>query len=94
MIFTQAVKESKYFLKKYEGELWEAMVKLIMSIQLKGSIFPKWSKKVISESLKECLDSNKLNIDNDDEYIKMIEKAAHMWKSILNLDSWRSGALR
>ena len=52
MIFTQAVKESKYFLKKYEGELWEAMVKLIMSIQLKGSIFPKWSKKVISESLK------------------------------------------
>ena len=69
------------------------MVQLIMSIQLKGAIFSKWAKKVISESLKECLDSNKLNISSDVEYIKMIEKASHLWKSILGHPSWRSGAL-
>lgn len=48
------------------------MVQMIMSIQMKGSIFSKWAKKVISESLKECLDSTKLSISNDGEYIVMI----------------------
>lgn len=41
------------------------MVQLVMSIQMKGPIFTKWAKKVISESLKECLDSAKLNISSD-----------------------------
>jgi hypothetical protein len=69
------------------------MTQLIMSIHIKGPIFSKWTKKVISESLRECLDSNKLSINTDIEYIKMIEKAAELWKSLLNHSSWRSGAL-
>ena len=64
-----------------------------MSIQLKGAIFSKWAKKVIAESLKECLDSITLNITSDVEYIKMISKAGNLWKSILGHPSWRTGAL-
>ena len=93
VVFIQAVKESKYFLYKYQNDLWESMVQLIMSIQLKGSIFSMWAKKVVAESLKECLDSNKLNIGSDVEYIKMVHKAAHLWKSVLGQPSWRTGAL-
>ncbi len=69
------------------------MVQLVMSMQIKGPIFTKWAKKIISESLRECLDSNSLNISNDDEYIVMIEKAAELWKALLNHSSWRAGAL-
>jgi tyrosine-protein phosphatase YwqE len=76
IVFIQAVKESKYFLVQYQQELWEAMVQLIMSIQIKGAIFPKWAKKVISESLKECLDSNDLGVSSDTQYVQMIRKAA------------------
>jgi hypothetical protein len=64
-----------------------------MSIHLKGAIFAKWSKKVISESLKECLDSKKMGVENDDEFIKMIERASHLWRSILAHTSWRTGPL-
>ena len=48
IVFIQAVKESKYFHKKYQNDLWEAMVQLIMSIEEKGNIFAKWAKKVVS----------------------------------------------
>lgn len=93
IVFIEAVKESKYFQGKYKPQLWEAMTALIMSIQIKGQLFSKWAKKVISESLKECLDSNKLKVSSDNEYIKMIEKASELWKALLAHPSWRTGAL-
>jgi hypothetical protein len=92
-IFIAAVKESKYFLAKYEADLWEAMIQLVMSMHSKGAIFGKWAKKVVSESLKECMDSQKMAVENDDEFIRMIEKAAHLWRSILTHSSWRTGPL-
>lgn len=64
-IFIAAIKESPFFLPKYLPDLWLAMIQLIMSIFSKGflnSVFGKWSKKVISESLKICLDSKQMNV--------------------------------
>jgi hypothetical protein len=62
-------------------------------MQLKGPIFFKWLKKVISESLRECLDSKKMLVEDDEDYIKMISKAGHLWKSILGHSSWRAQPL-
>jgi hypothetical protein len=80
-------------LAKYEPDLWEAMIQLVMAIHSKGAIFSKWAKKVVSESLKECLDSQKIGVQNDDEFIRMIEKASHLWRSLLTHTSWRNGPL-
>lgn len=52
LILTESIRESTSFLPKYEPLLWEAMVKFIMSVQLKGAIFAKWAKKVVSEALR------------------------------------------
>lgn len=92
-IFIAAVRESKYFLAKYEPDLWEALIQLLMSMHAKGAIFGKWAKKVVSESLKECLDSQKMGAHNDEDFIRMIEKAGHLWRSILTHPSWRSAPL-
>lgn len=91
-IFIAAVKESAFFLPKYLPELWLAMIQLIKSLHSKGPIFGKWCKKVISESLKECLDSKKLSVSDDNEYLEMIAKAALLWRSLLVHNSWNTGA--
>jgi len=48
------------------------MAHLIMSVHEKKTIFSRWSKKVVSESLRECLDSAKMKVVDDEDYIKMI----------------------
>jgi len=47
-------------------------VQVIMSIHGKGTIFSKWSKKVVSEALKESLNYTRISVTSDEEYIAMI----------------------
>lgn len=89
-IFIAAVKESAFFLPKYLPELWLAMVQLINNLYPKGYIFGIWCKKVVSQALRECLDSKKHNVSDDSQYVAMIAKAAQLWRALLLHNSWNT----
>ena len=92
-LFMVGIRQYPFFLEKYIPQLMESLVSFLMGLSTKPHIFGKWAKKVSLLSLMESLDAKRFDINNDQDYYKMISKSANMWKTLLSHPQWHGVVL-
>ena len=93
-IILVAIHKYPELLAKYLPNFYKAMVELIKSLHAKcGDKFYILLKKIFSEGFKILLNYRKFNVNNDEDYYKMIKKTTSFWLSLINHDNWTQSTL-
>ncbi len=80
-----SIEQYPKFYENYMVKLVGVLVEILKVLQIKSrSSFYHLFKKIISSGFKLLLDTKRANVNSDEEYYLMVQKATKLWVDLMN----------